>query len=847
MFKKRKTKRKITKRKRPVVRRHYRKRKKGFFRILIEAKPFVKFLLVMGLIAAGFSTYFAIRGFLAPAQASNPEPIKNIPEIYTDNLEVISGSNTLTVKPVEGNPVRVKKEDVRYIYEKAYKNTDIIQDVYPYKIKEQLVFSNPGHPLVFKYELGNLDNFKVEKDKEGNINFYDKEKYGKNKELSRVFTIPVPFIEDKTGKRSFSAVNGYIGGNLFIVEADANWLQSAAYPVVLDPTIEINILNVHSHPQQGDNWEVEFNTKGTGDLRIIPDDQATIDDDEFIGLYCDGERRIPQILAGDVIYYPSWQCDGTGKVVHYTKKAGKHTLRFEFGGQTAYAYNDSAEWLSGWDKRVKLTIDHNDITSDLSNFPILVYLSASSGRGPDDISFVFDEVGANSKKIAVTKSDGTAQCYVEIEKWDSVGEQAWLWVNVSGTNSISPSTDTDLYLYYDVDHADNTDYVGDPDSTPAKNVWDSNHVMVQHMHTTSWIDSTTNTNNGTSNGDVTTTTSGKIDSAGTFDGTGDYVEIGSSIKVDNSQTGNISLWVNLTALPTTGRFIGYGGGAKSYAGKFWLGIKRYLSPTVYNIVYMQSTDSETTATEIRGSTNIGSGAWYYVSMQSDGSAITIYVNGAAESLTTVTGSDNGDWLADTTVIETDASTIGVGKQNGSLSNYINGQIDEVRISNTARSAAWIKAEYETDRDDFLDFGSEELAVSNTAPAAVSVSDDPDPVTVGSDVTFSGEWTESDSGDIDRMYICKTSDCTDCNETTQTGCWCYSSSDQTEPDVSDTCSYTAQTGDIGAQSYWLGVCDDEPSCDDTPLSGGTFTVQAAAPESVRIKGGFKAKGGMKIKF
>lgn len=68
-----------------------------------------------------------------------------------------------------------------------------------------------------------------------------------------------------------------------------------------------------------------------------------------------------------------------------------------------------------------------------------------------------EQSDANRKKIAVTKSDGTTQCYVEIEKWDHASKQAWLWVKVP---SIRISVDTDLYLYYDKDHADNTDYVG---------------------------------------------------------------------------------------------------------------------------------------------------------------------------------------------------------------------------------------------------------------------------------------------------------------------------------------------------------------------------------------------------
>ena len=134
-----------------------------------------------------------------------------------------------------------------------------------------------------------------------------------------------------------------------------------------------------------------------------------------------------------------------------------------------------AAWLSGWDKRVKMTIDSGDITDNLSNFPILVYLSASSGRTSVDVSAVFDELtdDANRKKIAVTKSDGETECYVEIENWDHATKKAYLWVKVSGENSISSSADTDLYLYYDVDHADNTTYVGDVDSATAANVWDN--------------------------------------------------------------------------------------------------------------------------------------------------------------------------------------------------------------------------------------------------------------------------------------------------------------------------------------------------------------------------------------
>lgn len=117
-----------------------------------------------------------------------------------------------------------------------------------------------------------------------------------------------------------------------------------------------------------------------------------------------------------------------------------------------------------------MTLDSNDIDSALSDFPLLIYLSTSSGRDNDDVSFVFDELqnDSNRKKIAVTTSDGITQCYVEIEEWDDASEEAWLWVKVPLVNN---TVDTDLYLYYDADQADNTAYVGDPNSSPAEAVW----------------------------------------------------------------------------------------------------------------------------------------------------------------------------------------------------------------------------------------------------------------------------------------------------------------------------------------------------------------------------------------
>ena len=134
-------------------------------------------------------------------------------------------------------------------------------------------------------------------------------------------------------------------------------------------------------------------------------------------------------------------------------------------------------WLSGYLKRRKLTINNTNVDAPLSDFPVLIKISDSSGISSTDVTSIFTELGsdANRKKIAVTTSNGTTQCYVEIERFDYVNSVAWLWVKVP---SVASGDTTILYLYYDANQADNISYVGDTTDTITNNVWDSNFVVV---------------------------------------------------------------------------------------------------------------------------------------------------------------------------------------------------------------------------------------------------------------------------------------------------------------------------------------------------------------------------------
>jgi len=184
------------------------------------------------------------------------------------------------------------------------------------------------------------------------------------------------------------------------------------------------------------------------------------------------------------------------------------------------------DYPSGFKYRFKITIDHDEIGGDLTHYPLLIHLSASCGLGSYDASDIFDKLADNKLKIAVTKSDGYTPLYVEIEYWDSATEKAELWISKSDLVLLSAS-DVDLYLYYDPDHADNTDYVGTAGDRPE--VWDDDFAIRWDMcqdpsgDAPQMIDSTEHAAHGTTGGAMTDTdlVAGLYSKAINFDGVND--------------------------------------------------------------------------------------------------------------------------------------------------------------------------------------------------------------------------------------------------------------------------------------------------------------------------------------
>jgi len=119
-------------------------------------------------------------------------------------------------------------------------------------------------------------------------------------------------------------------------------------------------------------------------------------------------------------------------------------------------------WLTGWDQRIKFTIDETKIdTADLTWFPITVFLTGAQG---EEVFAEFD-ADADYLKVAFTKADGITELYAEKELFDDSGSLGIYHVSRDGW-VIAHDADTDFYMYYDNNHADNTTYIGTINTTP---------------------------------------------------------------------------------------------------------------------------------------------------------------------------------------------------------------------------------------------------------------------------------------------------------------------------------------------------------------------------------------------
>lgn len=337
---------------------------------------------------------------------------------------------------------------------------------------------------------------------------------------------------------------------------------------------------------------------------------------------------------------------------------------------------DSSVWKYSKKVFLNTTATGAGVSGTVTNFPVLIRLTSGI--------FDYSQVGIDGGDVRFMKEDGTPLSY-EIERWDAAAQQAEIWVKV---DTIYGNNNTQyLTMYWG-----NANAVSQTNGTV---VFDTANGFqgVWHLSeagSTIAKDATGNHYDGTPSDTAPAGDDGAIGPCRSFNGSSNYIRMNGTAngKLNFPENGiyTISAWVNVDSLDNGYHMIA-GKGNEQYYLKFKIfnpGVSN--SPMVWEFVdyYDKSGYNITNSLPSIPQTQ----TWSYIVGIRNGTQQYLYVNGeladSTSSINTMAALRNtGDDVTIGKFISDPADTTG-GRCP------FPGKIDEVRISNMAYSADWIK-------------------------------------------------------------------------------------------------------------------------------------------------------------
>lgn len=347
---------------------------------------------------------------------------------------------------------------------------------------------------------------------------------------------------------------------------------------------------------------------------------------------------------------------------------------------------EAAWYNAAWKYRKKITIDYTKVSggANLSYFPMLFTMTDWNLKTIANGGYMGNSGGTD---IVFTSSDEITKIPHEIEKFtDSTGELI-AWVRIP---TLSYTANTVIYMYYGnagvADQQNKTGVWDDGEKNYYKGVW---HMGEGDSTATDFYkDSTSNANHGTltdADGDSEAAT-GKIDGAVDFNGDADFVNTGTKDSIDNLPAADFTAqaWFKIDTF-----------GDNSFG--------RVFMKDAYSNGWLLYVANNSSQQSIRFGQYFSDGLqvweapansvltenWYQFSVVYNGSNVNndpiFYLNDNTVTATVGTRR-TGNKLSDATY------DLLIGDQADGARSF-NGIIDEARVSSTARSAGWIKTEY----------------------------------------------------------------------------------------------------------------------------------------------------------
>lgn len=339
----------------------------------------------------------------------------------------------------------------------------------------------------------------------------------------------------------------------------------------------------------------------------------------------------------------------------------------------------SPSWatFSGYTYRKTVTIPKAKVGTSggltQSNFPVLISLNDNSLSTTTASGGRLNSSGMDL--IFSTMSDCSFSLFWDTETVQNVGVSTMnVWVNIP---TLSTTTDVSATFFMCYGNSGVTTYQG-----ISMNTWDSSYKGVWHVSdgtTLNKNDSTSNANNLSNFGSPTPAAgTGQIDGALSLSGSTGYIGKSSPSNLPTGSTARtLEAWTKINSLATSNTLIQFGDVGNTR--------QTYLLYALSAGCCSANFSMATWADDLTSPTTLSAGVWYHVVATYDGSlTLKLYLNGSLDTTYTLGGALN------TTL---DINGVSLGAWPGASAHYMNGIIDEARISNISRSADWITTEY----------------------------------------------------------------------------------------------------------------------------------------------------------
>ncbi len=354
-----------------------------------------------------------------------------------------------------------------------------------------------------------------------------------------------------------------------------------------------------------------------------------------------------------------------------------------------------------WGYRKKITINASQVVSDETGFVILATTT--------DLNLRHTSAGGNVAHVqgfdfVVTDSNGTTTLAYDRSYYASSTGDLIIWIKTD----ISSSANKDIYLYYG-----NTNV--SVDQANPSGTWDNGFEAVWHLNESpsgtlnEIVDSTGNGNDGTGYGSMGAGNqiSAQVGDGLNFNGSSNYIALNSSFSGANAiPEMTVCTWFNTsfsgTAYNDNWAFLDYD---RSEFFDFYLAADT-------NSLEFSTTDNGAGGIDDfqANTTGLNDGNWHYACAVYDGTDKIIYLNGNPDGTRINPHAGNGLGTAASTRYGFIADGSEATSFNGARNNiWYEGDIDELQFSTTARSANWIKTQYnnQSDQANFVSFDTEE--------------------------------------------------------------------------------------------------------------------------------------------